>query len=105
MDDTRTLIKRDELAKRWGVNPRTIIVYEEEGILTRNPNFKSPFYYLKEVEEIDKYKPNPLAESERRRLETENKQLKEELNRVKEMLSKVATIGVESMNILTNLNV
>lgn len=105
MENVKTLIRRDALAKRWGVTTRTIIKYEEIGLLTRNPNFDIPFYYLTEVEEIDNYKPNPLSPRERRKLEKENEQLRNERDTLKEMLSKVAMIGVESMNILTNLEI
>ena len=44
MENVKTLIRRDALAKRWGVTTRTIIKYEEIGLLTRNPHFDIPFY-------------------------------------------------------------
>lgn len=101
----KTLISRNELAKRWGVTTRTIINYEESGIITRNPNFDKPFYYLEEIQNIDNYKPNPLSHFERKRLENENKELRERINALESILSKVVMVGTESMNILTNLKV
>ncbi|WP_294363711.1 transcription factor [uncultured Clostridium sp.] len=101
----KTLISRNELAKRWGVTTRTIINYEESGIITRNPNFDKPFYYLEEIQTIDNYKPNPLSHFERKRLENENKELKDRINALESILSKVVMVGTESMNILTNLKV
>lgn len=101
----KTLISRNELAKRWGVTTRTIINYEESGIITRNPNFDKPFYYLEEIQTIDKYKPNPLSPFERKRLENENKELRERINALESILSKVVMVGTESMNMLTNFKV
>lgn len=101
----KTLISRNELAKRWGVTTRTIINYEESGIITRNPNFEKPLYYLEEIQNIDNYKPNPLSHFERKRLENENKELKDRINALESILSKVVMVGTESMNILTNLKV
>lgn len=101
----KTLISRNELAKRWGVTTRTIINYEESGIITRNPNFDKPFYYLEEIQTIDNYKPKPLSHFERKRLENENKELKDRINALESILSKVVMVGTESMNILTNLKV
>lgn len=99
----RTLIDRQELSKRWGLTTRTIIKYEECGLITRNPNFEKPLYYLEEIQNIDNYKPNPLSHFERKRLENENKKLREEIDILESMLAKVANLGVESMNILTTL--
>lgn len=42
----KTLLSREELSQRWGVNIRTIIKYEQEGIITRNPNIPTPRYNL-----------------------------------------------------------
>ncbi|MDY2632406.1 MAG: transcription factor [Clostridium sp.] len=101
----RTLIDRQELSKRWGLTTRTIIKYEECGLITRNPNFEKPLYYLEEIQNIDNYKPNPLSHFERKRLENENKELKDRINALESILSKVVMVGTESMNILTNLKV
>lgn len=87
-----TLISRNSLAKRWDFDsPNTIITYESEGVLIRNPNFKVPRYYMEEVLKIEALKEiNPLSPLERRRmekrieaLEIENEGLKQKLNNVK----------------------
>lgn len=100
----RTLISRQELSERWGLTIRTIIKYEESGVITRNPNFEKPLYYLEEIQNIDKYKPNPLSHFERKRLENENKELKDKINILQNILMKVISVGTESMNILSNFN-
>lgn len=100
----RTLISRQELSERWGLTIRTIIKYEESGVITRNPNFEKPLYYLEEIQNIDKYKPNPLSPFERKRLENENKELKDKINILQNILMKVISVGTESMNILSNFN-
>lgn len=101
----RTLIDRDGLCKRWGVVYRTIINYEDEGIITRNPNFKKPMYYIEEIIKIESMgEVNPLSPLERRKLVNENKELREEINILKNTLVKVVNIGTESMNILSNVN-
>jgi hypothetical protein len=100
----QTLISRKELAGRWGVTTRTIINYEENGIITRNLKFDKPYYYVKEIEEIDQYKPNPLSHMERKKLEHENKELRDKINVLESVLMKVVNVGTESMNILTNIN-
>lgn len=100
----RTLIDRQELSQRWGLTTRTIIKYEESGLLTRNPNFEKPLYYLEEIQEIDKYKPNPLSPLERKRLENENKSLKDKINILENIIIKIINVGTESMNVLSSIN-
>lgn len=99
----QTLISRKELAERWGVTTRTIINYEESGIITRNLKFDKPYYYLEEIQSIDNYKPNPLSHFERKRLENENKELRDKINILENTLVKVVNVGTESMNILSNI--
>lgn len=68
----RTLFSRKDLMKRWGVSYQSIINYENNGILTRNPNFENPMYYLEEVLKIESLNEiDPLSPLERRRLEKE----------------------------------
>lgn len=38
---TKTLISRKTLAERWDFSSQSILKYEQDGILTRNPNFGS----------------------------------------------------------------
>lgn len=99
----KTLLDRKELSERWGVTTRTIINYEESGLITRNPHFDKPMYYLEEIQRIDRYNSNPLSPFERKRLEKENRELKEKLNLFQNILTKVISVGSESMNLLTNL--
>ena len=40
----QVLISRETLAKRWDVTTRTVINYEQEGMITRNPNIPVPRY-------------------------------------------------------------
>lgn len=86
-----TLISRNSLAERWDFDsPQSIINYENEGILTRNPNIKAPRYYMEEVLKIESLREiNPLSPLERRRLERENEQLKKELDMIKEKFNQV----------------
>lgn len=100
----QTLISRQELSKRWGLTTRTIIKYEESGLITRNPNFEKPLYYLEEIQNIDKYKPNPLSHFERKRLENENKALRDRINILENIIIKVINVGTESMNVLSNIS-
>ncbi|MCR1952356.1 transcription factor [Clostridium sp. DSM 100503] len=101
----QVLISRKELSERWGVTVRTIINYEENGLITRNPHFDKPMYYLEEIQKIDRYKANPLSHFERKRLEKENRDLKERLNLFQNILTKIISVGSESMNLLTSLRV
>lgn len=76
----QTLIGRQDLAKRWGFeSPNSLINYENDGLLTRNPNFKYPKYYMEEVIKIEALgEVNPLSPLERRRLERRIEQLERE---------------------------
>lgn len=85
----QTLIGRQNLAERWDFdNPNSLIKYENEGIITRNPNFRAPKYYIEEILRIESLgKINPLSPLERKRLENriselelENQVIKEKLN-------------------------
>ncbi|WP_195259366.1 transcription factor [Clostridium paraputrificum] len=75
-----TLISRAKLAERWDFeNPNSLIKYENEGIISRNPNFKAPKYYMEEILRIESLgEINPLSPLERRRLERRIEQLERE---------------------------
>ena len=77
----RTLFSRKDLMERWGVSYQSIVNYENNGILTRNPNFENPMYYLEEIVKIESLngEVNPLSPLERRRLERKIKFLEEEI--------------------------
>ena len=47
--NVQTLLSRQDLAKRWGLTPQAVINYEQQGILTRNPNIPTPRYNLYEI--------------------------------------------------------
>lgn len=46
----KTLFSRKDLMERWGVSYQSIVNYENNGILTRNPKFDNPMYYLEEID-------------------------------------------------------
>lgn len=94
-ESIKTLITREELAKRWPFDTRTIQRYESDGILTRNPNFKKPTYYMEEVLKLEGSELNPLSPLERRRLEKEIENLKKELTFYKEMFSNIKMLLVQ----------
>lgn len=88
----QTLFSRKDLMERWGISYQSVVNYENNGTLTRNPNFDNPMYYLEEVLKIESLNSelNPLSPLERRRLEKlikeleeNNEQLKTKLNNVK----------------------
>ncbi len=74
------LVSRQTLAERWDFNSTKVIEkYEQEGILTRNPNIKVPRYYMEEVLQIEALgEINPLSPLERRRLEKQVEELTKE---------------------------
>lgn len=74
----QVLISRETLAKRWDVTTRTVINYEQEGLITRNPNVPIPRYNLEEIMRLEGTDLSPLSPLERRRLERKIKDLEEE---------------------------
>lgn len=64
----KTLFSRKDLMERWGVSYQSIVNYENNGILTRNPKFDNPMYYLEEILKIESLtgELNPLSPLERR---------------------------------------
>lgn len=92
----QTLINRITLAKRWDFeSPNTLINYENEGILTRNPNFKVPRYYVDEIVKIESlWNVNPLSPLERRRLEKKVEDLEKELDFYKEKFNSAKLLFV-----------
>ena len=86
---TQTLIDRPNLAKRWGFeNHNSLIAYENEGIITRNTNFKAPRYYMEEVLKIEALgEVNPLSPLERKRLEKRISDLEKENQLMRERLN------------------
>ena len=87
----QTLISRNSLAERWDFeSPNSIINYENDGVLTRNPNIKVPRYYMEEILKIETLKEiNPLSPLERRRMEKEIVELKAEVERLNNKLTSV----------------
>ncbi|WP_346920628.1 helix-turn-helix domain-containing protein [Clostridium sp. UBA7339] len=70
MELEKVLISRKSLAERWDFNTESILKYEQDGVLTRNPNFEAPRYYMEEIIKIESLgEVNPLSPLERRRLE------------------------------------
>lgn len=94
MEYSKTLISRNTLAERWDFDsPNTIITYENEGVLTRNPNFKVPRYYMEEVIRIESLKEiNPLSPLERRRLERRIEELENENSVLKDRLINIKVL-------------
>ena len=81
----KTLFSRKDLMKRWGVSYQSIVNYENNGTLTRNPKFENPMYYLEEVLKIESLNGelNPLSPLERRRLEKRIQDLEKERDMLK----------------------
>jgi len=94
VESEKTLISRNSLAERWDFDsPNTIITYENEGVLTRNPNFKVPRYYMEEVLKIEALKEiNPLSPLERRRLERRVEELEMENLNLKDRLTNIKVL-------------
>lgn len=85
----QVLISRETLAKRWEVTTRTVINYEQEGMITRNPNIPVPRYNLEEIMRLEGTELSPLSPLERRRLEKSIEELTKERDYWK---SKVETV-------------
>ena len=49
----QTMISRETLAKRWDLTTRTVINYEIEGVITRNPNIPGPRYSMNEILKLE----------------------------------------------------
>lgn len=49
----QTLLTHQELAKIWKLNPRTIVDYEQNGVIKRVPKLLTPRYALSQIEEIE----------------------------------------------------
>jgi hypothetical protein len=94
MEDSKTLISRNTLAERWDFDsPNTLITYENEGVLTRNPNLKVPRYYVEEILQIEALKEiNPLSPLERRRLERRVTDLENECAILKDKLINIKVL-------------
>lgn len=96
----KTLISREELSERWGVSTQSIINYEKDGVITRNPNIPVPRYSLYEICKLEGIELNALSPLERRRLENLIKKQEDEISALKSVLTKFTTLGAESMNLL-----
>jgi len=94
MENEKTLISRNTLAERWDFDsPTTIINYEHEGVLTRNPNFKAPRYYMEEVLKIESLNEiNPLSPLERRKLERKVEELENEVSVLRDKLINIKVL-------------
>ncbi|MPM42979.1 hypothetical protein SDC9_89651 [bioreactor metagenome] len=95
----KTLISREELAQRWGVNVRTIIKYEQEGVITRNPNIPVPRYNVSEINKLDGFEISPMSPLERKRLVKEIDELKARAEKAEDALAKMNIIITEAIYI------
>ncbi len=80
------LLSRQDLAKRWNLNSRTIVDYEQNGVIRRVPKLQVPRYSLSQIEEIEEagLELNPMSPAHRRRLERRIEELEKELSFYKE---------------------
>ena len=89
--NVQTLLSRQDLAKRWNITPQAILNYEQQGILTRNPNIPTPRYNLIDVERIENMGAGEnvtgYLERENKRLRKENRELKEKIQTILNVLS------------------
>lgn len=94
MAEEKILVSRKTLAERWDFeSTQSIQNYEERGILTRNPNFDTPRYYMEEVIQIESLKEiNPLSPLERRRLERRVEELESENSMLKDRLTNIKAL-------------
>ncbi len=94
MEYEKTLVNRRTLAERWDFDStESIQNYEKRGILTRNPNFEAPRYYMEEVLKIETLKEiNPLSPLERRRLERKIEELEKENMNLKDRLTNIKVL-------------
>ena len=92
--NVQTLLSRQDLAQRWDLTTQAILNYEQQGIITRNPNIPTPRYSLEEIERIETNGMgiNPLSPLERRRLEKHIHDLEKELEEAKTTLYKIHSI-------------
>ncbi len=94
MELEKVLINRKSLGERWDFDsPNTIITYEQNGVLTRNTNFKVPRYYMEEVIKIESLgEVNPLSPLERRKLEKRIKDLEDENSNLKDRIANIKVL-------------
>ncbi len=94
MEYEKTLVNRRTLAERWDFDStESIQNYEKRGILTRNPNFEAPRYYMEEVLKIESLKEiNPLSPLERRRLERRVEELENEVSVLRDKLTNIKVL-------------
>lgn len=90
----QTMISRETLAKRWDLTTRTVINYELEGVITRNPNIPVPRYNMQEILKLEGADLNPLSPLERRRLEKKVDDLEKELALYKDKLTNIKMLMV-----------
>ncbi len=94
MEYEKTLVNRRTLAERWDFDStESIQNYEKRGILTRNPNFEAPRYYMEEVLKIETLKEiNPLSPLERIRLERKIEELEKEVSVLRDKLTNIKVL-------------
>ena len=89
--NVQTLLSRQDLAQRWGLTPQAVINYEQQGILTRNPNIPTPRYNLYEIEKIENMGVGEnitgYLQRELNNLRKENRELKEKLNKIQQIIA------------------
>jgi hypothetical protein len=83
------MISRETLAERWDLTTRTVINYELDGVITRNPNIPVPRYNMQEILKLEGSDLNPLSPLERRRLEKKVEDLEKELSLYKERFNNI----------------
>lgn len=93
----KTTLTRRELSERWGITEKTVINYEQDGIIKAMP-LPKPLYSLAMILEIEGTDLDTLSPIEKRRLETEIKYLEEENKRLKTLLLELGNLGQKANN-------
>lgn len=86
----KTTLTRKELADRWGVNERTIINYEQDGVI-KAMRLPKPLYSLSMILEIEGTDLDTLTPIEKRRLERENEDLKKQLLDARQVIKSITS--------------
>lgn len=93
------LISRQMLAERWSLTPQAILNYENEGVITRNPNIPTPRYNLYDIRKIEGAQLDPLSPIERKRLEREVDEWKTKYENLRKVLGNILTESSKIINL------
>ncbi len=96
----KVVLTKTELAKRWGVDTRTIDKWEQNKIIQRIKAIPAPRYNIEHILKVEETEISEFSPLERKRLQSEIEIIKSENEKLRSILSNILKESSAIINLL-----